>query len=106
MPLESATEGRHRLDLFSGHLATALHELHVTEQPGALSGVLAECCYAYLGPCERAFLAAATVQACDFEFQACIVEALTLDEIRRGWERREWERHVWQRQKCLEATCV
>ena len=65
MPLESATEGHHRLDLFSGHLATALHELHVTEQPGALSGVMAECCRAYLGPCERAFIAAVGLQAID-----------------------------------------
>ena len=65
MALETATEGRHRLDLFSGHLATALRELHVTEHAGALSGVMAECCLAYLGPCERAFIAAVGLQAVD-----------------------------------------
>ena len=103
MPLEAATAPHHRFDQFSEHLATALRELHVTEHAGALSGVMAECCLAYLGPMERAFLAAATVQACDAEFQACIVEALSLDEIRRGWGRQEWERHEWQRQKCVQA---
>lgn len=76
MPLESATESRHRLDVFSGHLATALRELHVTEQAGALSGVMAECCMAYLGPIERAFLLAVGAQAADPEDRAALLTAL------------------------------
>ncbi len=65
MPLESATEAPHRLVVFAGHLTTALRELRVTEHPGALSGVLAECCLDYLGPNELALLLVAAVQAAD-----------------------------------------
>jgi hypothetical protein len=65
MALESITDSRHRLDVFSGHVATALRELHVTERPGALSGVLARCFLAYLGPIERLMLLAAAAQAAD-----------------------------------------
>ena len=63
MPLERPTDAPHRLDLFSGHVATALRELHVTKHPGALSVVMAQCCLTYLGPVERGFMLAFAAQA-------------------------------------------
>ena len=65
MHLESAPEAPHRLDVFTGHVATALRELHVTPHPGALSGVLAQCCLKYLGKAEREFMLGVFVQAAE-----------------------------------------
>ena len=99
IPLESA---RHRLDVFSGHLATALRELHITEQAGALSGVLAECCRAYLGPMERAFLAGGAVQACDAGFQADLIRALEYDQAARKLRQEDRAAYELERQECAE----
>jgi len=76
MSVQAATDSRHRLDVFSEHVATALRELRVTRHPGALSGALAECFIAHLGTNERALLAAAAVQAADAEFRADIHSAI------------------------------
>jgi len=105
MPLESATEDRHRLDLFSEHLATALRELHVTDHPGALSVVMARCCRAYLGPIERSFMLAVGAQAAepgDLELlHRCLDPvpscSLTSKEIARHDACARWARatHAW-----------
>ena len=102
MPLERPTEGTHSLDDFAGHLTAALRELRTADSPGAMSGVMALCCRAYLGPAQCGFIAAIGLQASSAEFCDDMIRALEYDRRARKQSEKNQVIHEWEQKRDAE----